>query len=260
MSLTEPASDAPSGLAELMEIMQRLRDPQHGCEWDREQTFETIAPYTIEEAYEVADAIRRGDMHHLKDELGDLQLQVVYHARIAEERGAFDLTDVMAAICAKMIRRHPHVFGEEAESPGWEALKAAERDNHADTSALAGVALSLPALKRAEKIQRRAARVGFDWPDIAGPRAKMDEELSELDRATSEDERRHEIGDLLFSVVNYARHLGFDPEGALREANQRFEDRFRRVEQLASEPLHGLSIDALEALWQRAKRELALET
>jgi ATP diphosphatase len=260
MSLTEPASDAPTRLAELMEIMQRLRDPQHGCEWDREQTFETIAPYTIEEAYEVADAIRRRDMHHLKDELGDLQLQVVYHARIAEEHGAFDLTDVMAAICAKMIRRHPHIFGKEAESPGWEALKAAERDSHADDSALAGVALSLPALKRAEKLQRRAARVGFDWPDSAGPRAKIDEELSELDRAASEDERHHEIGDLLFSVVNYARHLGFDPEAALGEANQRFEDRFRRVEQLASEPLHGLSIDALEALWQRAKRELALET
>jgi ATP diphosphatase len=259
MSLTEPASDAPSGLAELMEIMQRLRDPEHGCEWDREQTFETIAPYTIEEAYEVADAIRHGNMHHLKDELGDLQLQVVYHAHMAAERGAFDLTDVMAAICAKMIRRHPHVFGEEAESPGWEALKAAERDNHADGSALAGVALSLPALKRAEKIQRRAARVGFDWPDATGPRAKIDEELNELDRAASEDERNHEIGDLLFSVVNYARHLGIDPEAALRGANQRFEDRFRRVEQLAPEPLHRMSIDALEALWQRAKCELERE-
>jgi ATP diphosphatase len=257
MSLSEPASDAPSGLAELMEIMQRLRDPQHGCEWDREQTFETIAPYTIEEAYEVADAIRRADMADLKNELGDLQLQVVYHARIAEERGAFDLTDVMAAICGKMIRRHPHVFGEEAESPGWEVLKAAERNNHADTSALAGVALSLPALKRAEKIQRRAAHVGFDWPDPTGPRAKIDEELAELDQTASANERNHEIGDLLFSVVNYARHLGIDPEAALRDANQRFDERFRRVEQLAQEPLDGLAIDALEELWQRAKRELA---
>ena len=259
MSLKEPATDAPTGLAELMEIMQRLRDPHTGCEWDREQTFETIAPYTIEEAYEVADAIHRCDMHHLKDELGDLQLQVVYHARIAEELGAFDLTDVMAAICSKMIRRHPHVFGEEGESPGWEALKAAERNDHPDSSALAGVALSLPALKRAEKLQRRAARVGFDWPDASGPRAKLDEELGELDHAASEDERRHEIGDLLFSVVNCARHLGIDPEAALREANQRFDDRFRRVELLADQPLHGLSIDALEELWQRAKRELALE-
>jgi ATP diphosphatase len=259
MSLNEPASDAPSGLAELMEIMRRLRDPQNGCAWDREQTFETIAPYTIEEAYEVADAIRRTDMQDLRDELGDLQLQVVYHARIAEERGTFDLTDVMAAICAKMIRRHPHVFGEEAESPGWEALKAAERNNHADNSAVAGVALSLPALKRAEKIQRRAARIGFDWPDPAGPRAKIDEELGELDQAQTADERTHEIGDLLFSVVNYARHLEIDPEAALREANQRFEDRFRRVEQLTQRPLGSLSIDELEALWQQAKRETALE-
>jgi ATP diphosphatase len=257
MQLTEPASDAPSGLAELMEIMRRLRDPQSGCAWDRVQTFETIAPYTIEEAYEVADAIRRGDTADLKDELGDLQLQVVYHARIAEERGAFDLTDVMAAICAKMIRRHPHIFGEEAESPGWEALKAAERHSHEDGSALAHVALSLPALKRAEKLQRRAARVGFDWPDAAGPRAKVDEELAELDHAQSAEARNHEIGDLLFSVVNYARHLGIDPEASLRDANQRFEDRFRRVEQLTETPLDQLSIDALELLWQQAKRELA---
>jgi nucleoside triphosphate diphosphatase len=248
---------APAGLAELMEIMRRLRHPENGCSWDREQTFETIAPYTIEEAYEVADAIRRGDMADLKDELGDLQLQVVYHARIAEERGAFDLSDVMAAISSKMVRRHPHIFGEAAESPGWEALKAAERSSHPDESAVAGVALSLPALKRAAKIQKRAARVGFDWPDVAGPRAKIDEELDELDRATTAEERAAELGDLLFSVVNYARHVGVEPEAALRDATQRFEDRFRNVEALADKPLDHLTIEQLEELWQRAKLLLA---
>jgi len=245
----------PSSLAELVEIMRRLRDPVNGCAWDREQTFETIAPYTIEEAYEVADAIRRGDMDELKDELGDLQLQVVYHARIAEEAGAFGLDDVMTAICAKMIRRHPHIFGN-AETPGWEALKESERKGRNDDSALAGVALSLPALKRAEKIQKRAARVGFDWPDAAGPRAKIDEELDEIDRAGSDAERAAEIGDLLFSVVNYARHLNIDPEAALRDATARFERRFRTVEALADGPLRERDIDELEALWQRAKEEV----
>jgi ATP diphosphatase len=242
-------------LADLVEIMARLRDPATGCEWDREQDFESIAPYTIEEAYEVADAIRRGDLADLKDELGDLQLQVVYHARMAEEIGAFSIDDVMAAICAKMVRRHPHIFGESATSPGWEALKAAERGGHEDKSALAHVALALPALQRAEKLQRRAARIGFDWPDAGGPRAKIDEELAELDSATSDAERIHELGDLLFSVVNLARHLGIDPESALREANARFEKRFRKVEELTDKPLSDMDIDALEALWQRAKRE-----
>ena len=235
--------------------MRRLRDPDGGCPWDQEQTFETIAPYTIEEAYEVADAIQRDAMADLKDELGDLQLQVVYHARIAEERGAFAIDDVMAAICAKMIRRHPHVFGD-AESPGWEALKAAERGDREDGSALAHVALALPALKRAEKLQRRAARVGFDWPDASGPRAKIDEELAEVDGATGAEERAAEIGDLLFSVVNYARHLDIDPEAALRDANARFERRFRKVETIAERPLTEMNIEQLEALWQRAKREV----
>ena len=160
--MSDQISPSGTGLADLMEIMRRLRDPATGCAWDREQTFETIAPYTIEEAYEVADAIRRNDLQDLKDELGDLQLQVVYHSRIAEELGAFTIADVLAAICAKMIRRHPHIFGDEEESPGWEVLKAAERSERRDTSALAGVALALPALKRAEKLQKRAARVGFD--------------------------------------------------------------------------------------------------
>ena len=247
---------AAEALAELVAIMARLRDPATGCEWDRQQTFETIAPYTIEEAYEVDDAIRRGDLAALKDELGDLQLQVVYHARIAEEQGAFDLADVIAAIAAKMTRRHPHIFGEAAESPGWEALKAAERESHADESALAGVALALPALKRAEKIQHRAARVGFDWPDAEGPRLKIDEELGEIERAASDEERAAEIGDLLFAVVNYARHLGVNPETALREAVTRFEQRFRKVEALADKSLHDMDIIALEELWQRAKKLL----
>lgn len=245
---------AATALSELVALMARLRDPVSGCEWDREQTFETIAPYTIEEAYEVDDAIRRGDLAALKDELGDLQLQVVYHARIAEEMGAFALGDVIASIAAKMVRRHPHIFGDAAESPGWEALKAAERDGDEDASALAGVALALPALKRAEKVQRRAARVGFDWPDAEGPRLKIDEELGEIESAETDEERAAELGDLLFAVVNYARHLGINPETALREATARFEHRFRRVEDLADKPLKDMNIDELEALWQRAKK------
>ena len=236
---------APEALAGLVRIMARLRDPRTGCEWDREQTFETIAPYTIEEAYEVDDAIRRDDMAALRDELGDLQLQVVYHARIAEERGAFDLGDVVAGIAAKMVRRHPHIFGDASASPGWEQLKAAERESHPDASALAGVAIALPALKRAEKIQRRAARVGFDWPDAEGPRLKIDEELGEIERAETDAERAAEIGDLLFAVVNYARHLDVNPETALREAVARFEARFRKVEEIADKSLKEMNIDEL---------------
>jgi ATP diphosphatase len=251
--VTNPSA---ASLSDLVEIMRRLRDPQNGCEWDRAQDFGTIAPYTIEEAYEVADAIARGDLADLKDELGDLQLQVVYHARMAEEIGAFAIDDVLAAICAKMVRRHPHIFGDEAHSPGWETLKAAERHHHEDKSALAGVAQALPALRRAEKLQRRAARVGFDWPDISGPRAKILEELEELDAAASHEEREAELGDLLFSVVNYARHLDIDPETALREAARRFETRFRRVEEIADKPLKDMNIDRLEALWQRVKSEV----
>jgi ATP diphosphatase len=247
-------ADLPAeGLPRLVAIMARLRDQENGCEWDVKQTFQTIAPYTIEEAYEVADAIQRGDLDALKDELGDLQLQVVYHARMAEEIGAFALDDVMTSISDKMIRRHPHIFGEAEASPGWEALKAAERESHADESALAGVAIALPALKRAAKIQKRAARIGFDWPDADGPRAKIDEELEEILLADNDEERAAEIGDLLFSVVNYARHLGVEPETALREATARFEMRFRKVEALADKPLKEMDITELEALWQRAK-------
>jgi ATP diphosphatase len=256
MTRSGPEFTLSFGLPRLVEIMARLRDPATGCEWDRVQTFATIAPYTIEEAYEVADAISRGDMAALKDELGDLQLQIVYHARMAQEAGAFTLDDVLAAISAKMIRRHPHIFGDAAASPGWEALKAAERAADPDASAVAGVALALPALKRAEKIQRRASRVGFDWPDAEGPRLKIDEELGEIERAGSEEERAGEVGDLLFAVVNYARHLGVNPETALREATARFEARFRKVEELAAKPLKEMTLDELEALWQRAKREI----
>jgi nucleoside triphosphate diphosphatase len=251
-----PPSSNEAGLAlkRLVDIMRRLRDPESGCAWDREQTFETIAPYTVEEAYEVADAIERGDMADLKDELGDLQLQVVYHARIAEEHGAFDISDVFKSISDKMIRRHPHIFGDSGETPGWEVLKAAERHGYEDQSALAGVALALPALKRAEKLQKRAARVGFDWPDASGPRAKIEEEIGEIEAATSDAEREAEMGDLLFSVVNWARHLGIDPEHALRHASARFESRFREVETISNKPLQHMNIDELEELWQRAKK------
>ena len=239
----------------LVSIMARLRDPKRGCEWDVAQTFETIAPYTIEEAYEVADAIARGDLGELKDELGDLLLQVVFHARIAEEAGAFALPDVVAAISDKMERRHPHIFGDAATGGHalWEQIKAEERGAKGSASALDGVALSLPALLRAEKLQKRAARVGFDWPDASGPRAKIDEELAEVEAAAA-SEVEEEIGDLLFSVVNWARHQGIDPEAALRAANAKFERRFRRMEARVHNDLSGRSLNELEALWQDAKQ------
>jgi len=231
--------------------MARLRDPAHGCEWDRAQSFATIAPYTIEEAYEVGDAIARDDMAALKDELGDLQLQVVFHARMAEEAGHFDLDDIITAISDKMERRHPHIFGDAEQSPGWENIKASERAVRSDPSALAGVALALPALLRAEKLQKRAARVGFDWPDAEGPRAKVIEEIAEIDEAPSEEE----IGDLLFAAVNWARHLGVDPEAALRAANTKFERRFRAMEDIAGPDFPTLSLDDKESLWDRVKQE-----
>jgi len=236
----------------LVAIMARLRDPKTGCEWDTVQTFETIAPYTIEEAYEVADACQRGDMADLKDELGDLLLQVIFHSRMAEEAGAFALPDVIAAISDKMERRHPHIFRGASEGGHhlWEQIKAEERGSKGAESALDGVAIALPALLRAEKLQKRAARTGFDWPDPDGARAKIDEELAEVEAAASDAEREEEIGDLLFAAVNWSRKLGIDPEAALRTANAKFERRFRAME-AAIPP--GADIEVLEALWQDVK-------
>ncbi len=238
-------------LERLVAIMRRLRDPEHGCDWDLQQSFRTIAPYTIEEAYEVADAIDRGDMEALEDELGDLQLQVVFHAQMAEELGLFTLDHVIGRICDKLERRHPHIFGGAAQSPGWDAIKAAERSDKRQESALDGVANALPALDRAQKLQRRAARTGFDWPNSSGARAKIDEELEELDRETSQERRAEELGDLLFAVVNLSRHLKVDPEEALRQANQKFERRFREIEKAPG--FEALSLDDKEDLWRKAK-------
>lgn len=241
-------------IEQLHAIMARLRDPETGCPWDVEQDFASIAPYTIEEAYEVADAIERADMDALRDELGDLQLQVVFHARMAEERGLFDLRDVLDSICAKMIRRHPHVFGD-GQSPGWEEIKASERaGKNADSSALAGVTVALPALLRAEKLQKRAARTGFDWPDAEDARAKIDEEVAEVLSAEDEAGRFEEMGDLLFAVVNWSRKLGIDPEAALRAGNSKFERRFRAMEAMAGDAFPGLDLEAKEELWVKAKQ------
>ena len=237
----------------LVAIMARLRDPVEGCDWDRVQTWSTIAPYTIEEAYEVADAIERNDPGDLKDELGDLLLQVVFHSRIAEEAGAFTLADVVTSIADKMERRHPHIFGDVEQSPGWEAIKAQERSAKSDSSALAGVALGLPALSRADKLQKRAGRVGFDWPDASGPLAKVHEEIEEVREAPSE-KLAEEVGDLLFAVTNWARHLGVDAESALRAGNLKFEARFRAIEDLAGDAFAGMTLDQKEELWQVVKR------
>ncbi|QNM83195.1 nucleoside triphosphate pyrophosphohydrolase [Sphingomonas sabuli] len=244
---------SPPSLERLVAIMRRLRDSEVGCAWDLQQNFATIAPYTVEEAYEVADAIDRDDMEALQDELGDLQLQVVFHAQMAEELGCFTLDDVIGGICDKLERRHPHIFGGATESPGWDAIKAAERTGRTDTSALAGVAGALPALDRAAKLQRRAARTGFDWPDPSGARAKIDEELGELDAEIEQPRRAEELGDLLFAVVNFARHLNIDPEEALRQANRKFERRFRAIE--TAPGFDDLSLEAKEALWRQAKAD-----
>ncbi len=257
-------------LARLLEIMARLRDPQGGCPWDREQNFSTIAPYTIEEAYEVADAIARRDPDALKDELGDLLFQVVFHARMAEEAGMFAFDDVALAIADKMERRHPHVFGAAevasvgAQNEAWEAHKAAERRDRAlatgaPGSVLDGVAHALPALLRADKIQKRAARIGFDWPDARPVFDKLKEEVAELETEFQKPAERRaledEMGDILFAAANLARKLDIDPETALRHATAKFERRFRRVETLAAEHAVGSDLDSLEALWQQVKRE-----
>ncbi len=262
MAIAPPAP--PYTIDDLVTIMAALRNPAGGCPWDLEQDFASIAPYTIEEAYEVADAIARDDMPALCDELGDLLLQSVYHARLAEERAAFDFNHVVAAICAKMVRRHPHVFGDaqisdaQSQSLAWEDAKRAERGEQGEHSLLDGVARALPALMRAQKLQRRAAGVGFDWPDEQGPRLKIDEELAEVAEALRRGDPAprvaEEVGDLLFSVVNWARHLGIDAEVALRDANDRFASRFAHVERLADgRVLAAMTLDELEQLWQQAK-------
>lgn len=250
-------------LTRLLSIMARLRDPEHGCEWDVAQSFETIAPYTIEEAYEVADAIERSDMDDLRGELGDLLLQVVFHARMAEEAGDFSFDDVARSISDKMEARHPHIFGDEGgtmDKARWEDIKATEREDQGASSAMDGVAKALPALMRAEKLQKRAARVGFDWPDTKGPLEKLQEELEELEEAPNEDERLVEAGDVLFVVVNIIRRYGLDPEQALKASNAKFEKRFRLMEELAqADGLHfaGLPLDDQEAYWQRAKKQFS---
>lgn len=252
---------ASTPLQRLLDIMARLRDPQRGCEWDQVQTFETIAPYTIEEAYEVADAIARSDLTALKDELGDLLLQVVFHSRIAEEAGHFAFADVAAAISDKMEARHPHIFGDAADEgqsreQRWEQLKADERAAKGAESALDGVAPALPALLRAEKLQKRAARVGFDWPDVQGPADKLAEEIVELAEADSAAHQAEEAGDMLFAAVNLVRAYGIPAEEALRAANAKFERRFKAMETLAGEQgrdFTTLTLDEQEALWTDVK-------
>ena len=259
-----------SDIQKLLDIMARLRNKKDGCPWDVKQDFSTIAPYTIEEAYEVADAISRDDMDGLRDELGDLLFQVVFHAQMASESGDFDFADVTEAICDKMIRRHPHVFGSKEERAkgvvegAWEQIKAAERLENAETarnSALDGIAQALPALTRAQKLGKRAASEGFDWADTQGVRAKISEEMAEVSAAECSGRQKdieEELGDLLFAVVNLARHLKVDPENALTLANRKFEKRFRHMEEAVSgegQRMSSLDLDALESRWQDAKKK-----
>ncbi len=264
--------DRPADIDVLLQVMARLRDPLGGCPWDLEQDFASIAPYTVEEAYEVADAIDRNDMGDLRDELGDLLLQVVFHAQMAREAGHFDFDDVVAAICDKMVRRHPHVFGDasvadaQAQTLAWEAQKRAERQaaGEADTSALAGVSRGMPEWQRAVKLQARAARVGFEWPGPEPVIAKLHEEIEELraefeqgDVQANHARLQDEIGDVLFVCANLARHAGVDVGAAMRQANHKFERRFRRMEQQAVEEgssLEKLTLAQLETYWDKAKR------
>jgi MazG family protein len=275
----EPPTPSPAALAfdRLLAIMARLRDPKNGCPWDLEQSFRTIVPHTIEEAYEVADAIERDDIKALPGELGDLLFQVVFYAQMAAEAGHFRMEDVVAAINAKMIDRHPHVFGDAnidtaaAQTVAWEGQKAKERAAEAAAegraiSVLDGVAAGLPALTRAEKLQKRAARIGFDWPEAGPVIDKVEEEIAELKAELVDrkpDRLDEEMGDLLFACANLARHLGVEPEGALRRANAKFERRFKRMEALAGagsgtgagQVAMPTSLERLEALWQRVKAE-----
>ncbi|MDV3241001.1 MAG: nucleoside triphosphate pyrophosphohydrolase [Methylocaldum sp.] len=262
-----------TNIQRLLDIMARLRHPETGCPWDLQQDFASLVPYTLEEAYEVADAAERGDIEDLREELGDLLLQVVFHSRIAEDRGLFTFEDVAGAISEKLIRRHPHVFGEtmfetDAERHEyWESSKAAERrekgKTEQDESALSGIAANLPALVAAQKLQKRAARHGFDWPDIGPVFAKVREELDELEAACATGDQSHireEIGDLLFVVVNLARHLEVDAETALRSGNRKFINRFRYIEKQLSargKSLTESTLAEMDALWDEAKRSLS---
>ena len=260
--------DPQGGMPRLIEIMRRLRDPQTGCPWDIEQDFATIAPYTIEEAYEVADAIERGAWDELRDELGDLLLQAVFHAQMASEENLFDFNDVANSISDKMVARHPHVFGDESrdksaeqQTRDWETVKAAERAAKAQSGVLDGVAVGLPALLRAVKLQKRAARVGFDWPDTAQVLDKIAEETAELKEAAdtlTQDKVEEEFGDLLFVMANLARHMGVEPEAALRAANAKFTRRFERIEALlaaAGKRPEQSDLAEMDALWDQAKAE-----
>lgn len=256
-------------LQKLLDIMEKLRDPNDGCAWDVEQTFETIAPYTIEEAYEVAEAIDNKDMDALKDELGDLMFQAVFHARMAEEEGHFNFADVIDAISDKMIRRHPHVFGDENyrasedQTIAWEEQKARERAAKKQKSILDGVTVGLPALTRAVKLQKRAARVGFDWPNTSGVIDKLNEEMAELSEELIAKKQDHEkieeeFGDMMFVYANLARHLKIDPEQALKKANNKFTRRFNKIEQDIENKQSSFdqySLDELEELWVKAKKE-----
>ena len=252
-------------LAELIAVVARLRDPEGGCPWDLAQTHASLVPYVLEEAHEVADAIRSGDDQHLAEELGDLLLQVVLHAQIASEAGSFDLAQIAAGISAKLVRRHPHVFGG-GEPASWEEIKAAERRQAPSTSPLsdrlARKVRGQPALAGAMTISKQAAAAGFEWDDMAGVWAKVHEELDELKEAVASGDRRHaqeELGDVLFTLVNVARWCGIDPEAGLAGTNRRFLDRFSRVEKALDGDLKGRSIGELEGLWQQAKAQIRAE-
>jgi MazG family protein len=258
-------------MLQLLEIMQRLRDPENGCPWDVKQDFSTIAPYTIEEAYEVADAIARGDMADLKDELGDLLFQVVFHAHMASEQGSFDFDDVHQAICDKMLRRHPHVFADLVirdaahQKQAWEDYKADERKQKGEHSLMDGIPAGMAELQRAVKLQKRARKVGFDWPSAEPVLEKLDEELAEMRSAMVSGDRdamEDELGDLLFATVNLARQLDMDPGTALRRANAKFEHRFRAMEEAVGghDGLDAMSLDDMEALWQKVKKQQVNET
>lgn len=274
------AMDSNADIQRLLQIMARLRQPEGGCPWDLQQSFASIAPYTVEEAYEVADAIERDDMPALRDELGDLLFQVVFHSQLAAERGSFDFAAVVSAICGKMLRRHPHVFADasikdaDAQSASWEQIKQAERQARRQSSVLDDVPLALPALSRANKLGKRAAQVGFEWSDVRGALEKLQEELGEFqeemdqhlaagDAADNRERLAAEIGDVLFCVVNVCRYLRIDPELALKQTNGRFEQRFRYIEQRLAEQGSSpqqASLDTMDALWDEAKAVAAGKT